>query len=135
MNATVEVLARPRRHQARLRTVGTDRLGASDANFALAVKLGAGQWQIEVRFQDPEHVVVTTSRSISGPSAPNPLRTSASARPKAKDGTVSALGLVGPVSGGRVELLAFQTSGGSIRHPWRTAATKGKVTLRTKSSA
>ncbi len=127
------MLARPAGSKSRYKKVGTDRLGPSDSNFALAVTLGAGRWQIEVSYQDPQHVVATMSRSIKVTVAAKATANISLSSATAMNGTVTATGSLGPVSGGTVELLAFQTSGGAPRAlRVTTARANGKVTLRTK---
>jgi ABC-type tungstate transport system permease subunit len=132
VDASVNVLARPTGSKLHYTLVGTDRLGASDSNFALAVKLGAGRWQIEVKYQDPKHVIATTSRSITVTIGTKPAVNISLSSAKAKNGIVTASSL-GPLNGGKVELLAFQTSGGAARvRRGATAEAKGRFTLGTR---
>jgi hypothetical protein len=114
----------------RFRTVATDRLGAADGNFAVAVPLAAGRWQFKAAFTDPGRVVGATSRTVKatiGPKPPSRVRLLAV---KVTHGALTVTGSVAP-AGGTVQLLALRTTGGAARFGVvaRTRAKATRVTL------
>jgi len=65
VRATVTVLVRKAGTKGRFKKIATDRLKVNKSQFKLSVKLPAGRWQIEVRFQDPRQVLPVTSKPVT----------------------------------------------------------------------
>ncbi|MGA2927235.1 MAG: hypothetical protein ABSG43_14790, partial [Solirubrobacteraceae bacterium] len=109
------VLARAAKSK-RFKAVATDRLGSSDGNFAVAVPLAAGGWQIEVRFKDPKQVLGVTSHAVKVTVAAAPGASAGLRSLKVKNGSLKLSGTVkpaAPAGGATVELLALKTTAGA----------------------
>jgi hypothetical protein len=62
VKATVTALARVKGSKRGYRKVGSERLRGTKSKFSIKLRLGAGVWQIEVKFADPKVVNGTTSK-------------------------------------------------------------------------
>lgn len=133
VRATVTVYARGA--IGGFRKVVTDRLHATDANFAVVVRAAPGTWRYRVVYQDPKQVIGTTSKTVNVTVGAKPASTVSLGAVKIANGriTVSA-GLTpkAPPTGATLQLLAFKTTGGTPRFGEVAAATvrgKAKVSL------
>ena len=115
---SVEVLARLKGSKRGYKTVATDKLSASDGNFAVLVALSASRWQIKVSYQDPKQVVPSTSGTVDVTVGAKPTSSVSFGSLKVNNGALTLGASVKPAapkSGAKVELLAFKTAGGSPR--------------------
>lgn len=112
-HGSIRVLAR-KAGSRRFKAVGTDRLAGGDANFAIAVPLKAGKWQIKVTFKDPGRVVSSTSRVTKATIRAAPSGHVSLESAKVKYGHLTVTGSLTP-TGGKVELLGMRTSGAPAR--------------------
>ena len=112
--ASVTVLARLAGSKGRFKRVDTDRLRSTAGNFAVAVPLRAGRWQLEVAFKDPNQVVAT-SRNVKVTVGGKPATAVTLGSAKVKHGTLSLSGSVSAAAGGKVEALALNTTAGAAR--------------------
>jgi ABC-type tungstate transport system permease subunit len=117
VKATVKVLARRLGTHRAYRSAGSTRLGANDSNFAVAVGLPAGHWQIKVKYQDPHQVVASSSKASKLTVGPHPGTAVTLRSVRVKSGRVTVGGTLHPAAapGAKVELLAFRTSHGAPR--------------------
>jgi hypothetical protein len=72
VEAEVIVLARPAGSKHAFQEVGSERLSASQGNFAVLVPLAAGRWQIKVSYQDPKQVIAARSPTVTVTTATKP---------------------------------------------------------------
>ena len=114
VKASVTVLARLAGSKGRFKRVATARLRSSAVNFAVAVALREGHWQLEVAFKDPKQVVAA-SRKVKVTVGGKPATTVTLASAKVKHGTLSMSGTVSTAAGGKVEALALNATGGTAR--------------------
>lgn len=112
--AFVTVLARLAGSKGRFKRVATDRLRSTAGNFAVAVPLGAGHWQLEVTFKDPKQVVAT-SRNVNVTVGGKPATAVTLGSAQVKHGTLSMSGSVSAAAGGKVEALVLNTTAGAAR--------------------
>ena len=111
VHGVVKILAR-RPGSKRYTAIATDRLASGDGNFAAAVTLGAGRWQIEVTFRDPGRVVGAKSKSLNVTIGPRPTTSVRFRAIKGIHGPMTVTAGLSPAATGAVELLALETSGG-----------------------
>ncbi len=114
VKASVTVLARLAGSKGRFKRVATDRLRSTAGNFAVAVSLRAGHWQLKVTFKDPKQVVAT-SRKLKVTVGSKPATSVTLASAKVKHGKLSMSGTVSAAAGGKVEALALNTTAGAAR--------------------
>ena len=139
VKGTLTVVARPAGSKHGFKKVATDKLGASDGNFAIAVPLAAKKWQIKVTFADSKQVVATTSRVMTVKVGKKPAAKVTLQSAKASFGKLTVNGTVKPkgAAGSKVKLLALNTAAGSSAK-FKTLTTitvkrgKTKVTLHAK---
>ncbi len=114
VKATVQVFARRRGSKGAFKQVATSRLSTNDGNFAVAVSLAPNRWQIKVKFQDPKQVVSTTSGTVTVTVGATPaFSVGVRSLKVSRRGALKITGGVKPgVSGGRMELLALNTTPG-----------------------
>jgi ABC-type tungstate transport system permease subunit len=135
----VTVRARPLGSRHGFKKVATDRLGASDGNFAVAAGLAPGTWQIRVSYQDPKVVVATTARVIKVKVGPKPTSAVSLNSAKVHETALTVGGTVKPAgpAGAKVQLLALNTAS-SAPARFKTLKTvkvktgKAKVTIDAK---
>ena len=115
VKGTLAVFARPKGSKHAFKKVATDRLGASDGNFAVAVPLKAKKWQFKVTFADPKQVVATTSRVMTVKIGKKPAATVSVRSLKVKNGKLTLTAGVKPkgAAGAKVKLFALNTAAGS----------------------
>ena len=116
VKGTVTVFARAVGKKGAFHKVASARLAATQGNFAVSAPLGAGAWQIKVRYQDPRQVVAAGSRTVNVTVAPRPAsRVSLRSLQVTKQGAVTVGGAVAPagVSGAKLELVALNTAPGA----------------------
>jgi tungstate transport system substrate-binding protein len=114
VKASVTVLARLAGSKGRFKKVASARLRSTAGNFAVAAPLRAGRWQLEVTFKDPKTVLATSRKvkvSVGGKPATSVTLKSA----RVKHGTLSLTGSVSRAAGGKVEVLALNTTSGPAR--------------------
>lgn len=115
VKGTVTVLAR-KRGTKNYRKLTTYQLGSADGNFAVAVKLAAGKWQVQAKYQDPQQVVAAKVRTTTVTIGARPR---ASVTFKTVNLSRSSLTVAGAISpraskgGVKLELLALRTTNGS----------------------
>ena len=127
VKATVTVYDR-KGSKGRFKKVASDRLGTSDANFAVALKLAANPYQFEVKFADGKTVVGSTSKKVKATVAAKPATGVTIKSAKVRKGALTVSGKVSPkaaVSGTKVEVLGLRTGGTSARF-----VQVGKVTIK-----
>jgi ABC-type tungstate transport system permease subunit len=138
VNGTVAVFARALGKKGAFRKVATDRLATSQGNFAISAPLGAGAWDVKVKFTDPKQgVVAATSRTVRvriGPKAASSVTLNSL---KTRKGGFSVAGTATPSgeSGAKVELLRLNTAPGAparftVFGSTNLGAGKDKVTFR-----
>jgi tungstate transport system substrate-binding protein len=132
VKATVTVYDRAN-GEGRFKKVATDRLGASDANFAVGVNVAAGTWQFEVKYADPKAVDGATSQKVKATIA---ATTAVGVTLKSAKVSTTALTVTGSVSAKAtaatwVTLLGERTAGTSARFVTLGTVTvkKGKTTF------
>ena len=113
--ATVTVLARAAGKKGAFRKVASERLAATQGNFAISVGLAAGRWQVEVRFQDRGQVFAATSRAVGVTVGGRPASSVSLRSASARKGKLTVAGKVSPAAaaGAKVELLGLDTSPGA----------------------
>ena len=137
---TVTVFARGVGKKGAFKKVATERLATSQGNFAISVPLGAGSWNVKVKFQDPKQgVVAATSRTIKVAIGPKPASSVRLTSAKAGKGRFTLSGAMAPAgeSGAKVELLRLNTAPGaparfSVFGAAKLGAGKDKVTFHAK---
>jgi tungstate transport system substrate-binding protein len=120
--------------KGRFKKVATDRLGGSDANFAVALRLAADAYQFQVKFADSKAVVGSTSKTVKTTVATKPATGVTIKSAKVDKGALTVDGNVSPkapVAGTKVEVLAMRTGGTSARFVQVGTVTvkKGKSTF------
>jgi tungstate transport system substrate-binding protein len=140
--ATVTVLARAAGSKGKFKKVGSERLAATQGNFAISVPLAAGSWQVEVKFKDPGQVIAASSRSVTVTVGGKPSSSVRLGSAKAKKGNVTVGGTVSPAgaSGSKVELLGLNTTPGAptrfkVLGTAKVGSGKTKFTLHAKAKA
>lgn len=116
VKGTVTVFARAVGARGAFKKVAADRLGATQGNFALAVPLRPGAWQIKLGFQDPRQVIAAASRTVTATIGPSPATGTSLRSARLRRGAITVAGTVKPVgssAGTRVELLALNTTPGA----------------------
>jgi tungstate transport system substrate-binding protein len=135
----VRVLARAVGSKKGFRTIATDRLSASDGNFAIIAALAARGWQIKVNFQDARQVLGSASPTVRLTVGPKPASSVSLRSLTDNRGTLTLAGAVrpaAPTAGAKIELLGLNTQSGSAHFSVLAKASirrgRTKFTLRTK---
>jgi tungstate transport system substrate-binding protein len=138
--ATVTVLARSAGSKKAFKKATSERLAATQGNFAISVPLAAGRWQVKVKFQDPGQVVAASSSTATVTVGGKPSSSVSLSSAKAKKGTLTVGGTVSPAgaSGSKVELLGLNTTPGAptrfkVLGTAKLGAGKTKFTLHAKA--
>ena len=120
--------------------VASQRLTATQGNFAISVPRAAGAWNFKTKFTDPGQVVATTSKTIKVTIAPKPTSRVSLSSVKAKNATLTVKGTAAPAgeAGAKVELLALGTPSGAptrfkILNTTKLDAGNTKFTLHAKA--
>jgi ABC-type tungstate transport system permease subunit len=129
VKGTVAVFARAVGKNGAFRKVATQRLGATQGNFAISVPLAATSWNIKVKFTDPKQVVAASSKTVKVTIGAKPTSRVSLGSVKTKQTTLTVKGTVAPAgeAGAKVELLALNAASG--------APTRFKVLKTTKLGA
>jgi ABC-type tungstate transport system permease subunit len=129
VKGTVAVFARAVGKKGAFRKVATQRLGATQGNFAISVPRAAGSWNFKVKFTDSKQVVAASSKTVKVTIGPKPTSRVSLGSVKAKAPSLTVKGSAAPAgeAGAKVELLALNTASG--------AATRFKVLKTTKLGA
>jgi hypothetical protein len=138
VRGTVTVFARAVGAKGAFKKVATDRLATTQGNFAISAPLGAGAWDVKVKFQDPKQgVVAATSRTINVTIGPKPASSISLHSVKGTRGGFALAGNAMPAgeSGAKIELLRLNTTPGaparfSVFGTANLGAGKDKVTFR-----
>jgi tungstate transport system substrate-binding protein len=138
VKGTVTVFARPVGKKGAFKKVATDRLATSQGNFAISAPLGAGAWDVKVKFQDPNQgVVAATSRTARVTIGPKPASSISLHSVKGTRGGFTLAGNATPAGepGAKIELLRLNTTPGaparfSVFGTANLGAGKDKVTFR-----
>ena len=72
VKGTVAVFARAVGKKGAFQKVATQRLAATQGNFAISVPLAAASWNIKVKFSDPKQVVAASSKTVKVTIGPKP---------------------------------------------------------------
>ncbi|MFZ0039676.1 MAG: hypothetical protein WAK93_00085 [Solirubrobacteraceae bacterium] len=119
--------------KGKFKKVATDRLSASDANFAVSVNAKAGKWQFKVSYADSKAVIGATSKTVKATIAAKPSSSVSFKSAKVNKGALTVSGSVKPKPGSstRVELLGMRTSGVSDKFVefGKTTVKAGKTTF------
>ncbi|HTU85355.1 MAG TPA: substrate-binding domain-containing protein [Solirubrobacteraceae bacterium] len=112
---TVTVLARTLGKKGSFRKVASERVGSSQANFAVSAPLRRGDWQVEATFSYPGGVAAGSSTvNVSVGAAPTSSVSFRSIHAKKGKLTVSAAVAPAPgPSGGKVVILGLNTAPGA----------------------
>lgn len=113
--ATVTILARQVGSKKGFKKIATDKLAASDANFAVVAKLAPGKWLIQAKYQDPKQVVAAPARAATVTVKPKPKTSVSFKSVKVSKGSVTLSGTIKPAAakgGATIEVLAMKTAGG-----------------------
>ena len=138
VKGTVTVFARAVGKKGAFKKVATDRLATSQGNFAISAPLGAGAWDVKVKFQDPKQgVVAATSRTARVTIGPKPASSISLHSVKGTRGGFTLAGNATPAGepGAKIELLRLNTTPGaparfSVFGTANLGAGKDKVTFR-----
>jgi ABC-type tungstate transport system permease subunit len=113
---TVTVFARAVGAKGAFKKVATDRLATSQANFAISAPLGAGAWDVKVKFQDPKQgIVAATSKTVRVTIGAKPASSIGLTSVKTRKGGFTLSGTATPSgeSGAKVELLRLNATPGA----------------------
>ncbi len=116
VKGTVTVFARAVGAKGAFKKVATDRLATSQGNFAISAPLGAGAWDVKVKFQDPKQgVVAATSRTVRVTIGPKPASSLRLGSVKTLKGGFTLSGSATPAgeSGAKIELLRLNATPGA----------------------
>ncbi len=138
--ATVSVLARVAGRNGAFRNLATLHLASTQGNFAVAVPLAAGTWQVMVSFHDPGQVVAASSRRVRVKLGARPTASVALHRARVRNGTWTIAGALSPAaaSGARLVLLGQNTTPGAssaFRVLGRATLRSGKTTFTLRAKA
>ena len=113
---TVTVFARAVGAKGAFKKVATDRLATSQGNFAISAPLGAGAWDVKVKFQDPKQgIVAATSKTVRVTIGAKPASSISLTSVKTRKGGFTLSGTATPSgeSGAKVELLRLNATPGA----------------------
>ena len=113
---TVTVFARAVGAKGAFKNVATDRLATSQGNFAISAPLGAGAWDVKVKFQDPKQgIVAATSKTVRVTIGAKPASSISLTSVKTRKGGFTLSGTATPSgeSGAKVELLRLNATPGA----------------------
>jgi ABC-type tungstate transport system permease subunit len=113
VRATVTVLARPAGSRRPFSKVASQRLAATQGNYAFLVPLASRRWQIKVSYQDNKQVVGASTRTVVVAIASKSGSGASLHTAKAKRGVVTVTGGRSPAGAGKVELLGLNTTPGA----------------------
>ena len=115
VKGTVAVFARAVGKKGAFRKVATQRLGATQGNFAISVPRAPGSWNVKVKFTDPMQVVAASSKLVKVTVGPKPTSRVSLRSVKAKKAALTVTGAAAPAgeAGAKVELLALDTATGA----------------------
>jgi tungstate transport system substrate-binding protein len=116
VRGTVAVLAHALGAKGGFKKVASERLRATQGNYAISAPLGPGRWRVRVRFQDPNEVVAASSPAVTITIAPRSATAVSLRSKRAKRAALTVHGSVSPVgssAGTKVELLALNTAPGA----------------------
>ena len=140
VKGTIAVFARAAGKHGAFKKVASQRLTATQGNFAISVPRAAGAWNFKTKFTDPGQVVATTSNTIKVTIAPKPISRVSLSSVKAKNATLTVKGTAAPAgeAGAKVELLALDTATGAptrfkILNTTKLDAGNTKFTLHAKA--
>ena len=113
LKAVVTILARPQGSHRAFKQVGHVRLLPTQSNFALAVPLKTGRWQLKVTYADPG-TVVGASKTLTVRVAAAPASSVGFGSIKVKHGALTVTGKLSPkaAKGARVQVLVLNTDPG-----------------------
>jgi tungstate transport system substrate-binding protein len=116
VKGTVAVFARAVAKKGAFRKVATERLAATQGNFAISVPLAARSWNIKVKITDSKQVVAANSNTVKVTIGPKPASsvhlTSLNAKGPGRftlNGSAKPLG----ETGAKIELLVLDTAPGA----------------------
>jgi tungstate transport system substrate-binding protein len=117
VKATVTLYAKQFGSKKGFTKLATDKLAASDANFAVVLsKLGKGTWLVEAKYSDPGQVVAAQARTVKVTVGSKPKTSISFGSVKvAKGGKLTVSGTIkpgAPSGGATIEVLAMKTAGG-----------------------
>ncbi len=131
VKATVTLFSKPVGSKKGFKKVGSVKLAASDANFAVVLpKLGPGTWLVQAKYSDPGQVVAAQARTIKVTVGAKPNTSVSFTSVKvAKGGKITVAGTIkpgAPSSGATIEVLTMKTSGGSSQFGEKTKVKLGR---------
>src|SRR6478672_4201521 len=141
VKGTIAVLARAVGKHGAFNKLASQRLSATQGNFAISVPRAAGAWNFKVKFTDPGQVIAASSNTVKVTIAPKPTTRVSLGSVKTKNATLTIKGTTAPAgeAGAKVELLALGTASGAptrfkILKTTNLDAGKTKLTLHTKAN-
>jgi ABC-type tungstate transport system permease subunit len=115
VKGTVAVFARAVGKKGAFRKLATQRLAATQGNFAISVSRPAGSWNFNVKFTDAKQVVAASSKTVRVTVGAKPTSRVSLSSVKAKKAALTVTGSAAPAgeAGAKVELLALNTTSGA----------------------
>ncbi len=136
VKGTVAVFARAVGKHGAFGKIATQRLGATQGNFAISVPRAAGAWNFKVKFTDPRQVVAASSKTVKVTVAAKPASRVSLGSVKAKNARLTVTATAAPAgqTATKIELLALNTATGAptrfkVLGTAKLAAGKTKITI------
>jgi tungstate transport system substrate-binding protein len=140
VKGTVAVFARAVGKKGAFGKVASQRLSATQGNFAISVPRAAGAWNFKVKFTDSGQVVAASSKTVKVTIEPKPTSRVSLGSVKAHNAALTVKGTAAPAgeAGAKVELLALGTASGAptrfkVLKTTKLGAGKTKFTLQAKA--
>jgi ABC-type tungstate transport system permease subunit len=141
VKGNVAVFARAVGNKGAFHKVATQRLGATQGNFAISVARAPGSWNFEVKFTDPKQVVAASSKIVKVTIGAKPTSRVSLGSVNSKKASLTVTGTAAPAGepGAKVELLALNTATGAptrfkVLKTTKLGAGKTKVTFHAKTT-
>jgi ABC-type tungstate transport system permease subunit len=136
VKATVTLFATPVGSKQGFKKVGTYKLAANDANFAVVLPtVGASTWLVKAKYADSGQVVAATARTIKVTvgAKPNTSVSFSSVKVAKQGGKVTVSGTINPgasARGATIEVLTMKTAGAAPQFGEKTTVKLGPATTK-----